>query len=144
MAKKCNDTSCCCWRDKSCQGPLEDWIIKPYSVHLSYVGTFSYKNQLRGNDFYKIKKSIKVSLNERDLPQFLLDYLKRFQGWSSRTPGLVTVRQYEPISGVIQSGNIYISFQGLSVLICNFTTLLHHQSWIQTSLLQSASVVSEK
>lgn len=42
--------------------------------------------------------------------------------------GLVTLRKNKPICAVIQSGNIYISFQGLSVFICNFTTLLHHQS----------------
>lgn len=75
--------------------PLENWIIKLSTVHLNYVGTFSFKNQLRGYDFQKIEKSIKVFLNERDFSSCWI--IQRAYGSEAPGPGLtwglVTVRK---------------------------------------------------
>lgn len=43
-------------------------------------------------------------------------------------PALPCVCKKKNECAMIQSGNIYISFQSLSIFICNFTTVLHHQS----------------
>lgn len=89
---------CRCF-DKPWQGSLEDWIIKPPSAHLNCVGTLSSENQLTGNDFQKIEKSIKVFLNEKDPDSWSI--IQRAYGSEAPGPGLsrglVTVRKYKPI-----------------------------------------------
>lgn len=111
------------------------------------VGTLSCTNQLTGDDFQKIEKSIKVFLNERDLDSCCI--IQRAGRDEAPGPGPLRGpsdcwRMRNPkCEAVIQSGNIYISFQALCVFICNFSTLLHHQRLNHTSLLQRASVVSE-
>ena len=101
------------------------------TVHLNYVGTFSCYNQLRANDFQKIEKSIKVFLNEKDLSSCWI--IQRAYGAEAPGPSLIRLalclqEKNEVICAVIQSGNIYISFQTLRIFICNFITVLHHQS----------------
>lgn len=84
---------CRCF-DKSCQGSLQDWIIKPSTVHLNNVGTLSCKNQLRGNDFQKIEKSIKVFVNERDLSSCCI--IQRAYRAEAPGPGLSPRKKINP------------------------------------------------